>query len=108
MSAAFGARETAGAATRGRRPPPYHVVLLDDNDHTYGYVTRMLRKLFGHSAGVALRLAQQLDAEGRAVVLTTSREHAELKQEQILAFGADPALPESAGAMSAILEPASG
>lgn len=27
--------------------PPYNVVLLDDNDHTYEYVIEMLRAVFG-------------------------------------------------------------
>ena len=29
--------------------PPYHVILLNDDDHTYEYVIRMLGELFGHS-----------------------------------------------------------
>ena len=30
-----------------KRHPAYHVVLLDDDDHTYEYVIGMFRKLFG-------------------------------------------------------------
>ena len=33
---------------RIRRQPPYHVILLNDDDHTYDYVIRMLKELFGH------------------------------------------------------------
>jgi ATP-dependent Clp protease adaptor protein ClpS len=40
------------------------------------------------------------------IVLTTTMEHAELKQEQIHAFGPDPLSKESAGSMTAIIEPA--
>ena len=29
--------------------PRYHVVLFDDNDHTYEYVVEMLTKLLDHS-----------------------------------------------------------
>ena len=31
-----------------RRQPRYHVVLWNDDDHTYQYVVSMLQKLFGH------------------------------------------------------------
>jgi ATP-dependent Clp protease adaptor protein ClpS len=44
--------------------------------------------------------------KGRAIVLTTTKEHAELKRDQIHAFGPDPLLPRSKGSMSAIIEPA--
>ena len=33
---------------RTRRQPPYHVILLDDDDHTFEYVIGMLQQLFGH------------------------------------------------------------
>jgi hypothetical protein len=36
-----------------------------------------------------LKLATEVDRTGRAVILTTTREHAELKRDQIHAFGAD-------------------
>src|SRR5256885_7528512 len=28
--------------------PPYHVILLNDDDHSFEYVILMLQKLFGH------------------------------------------------------------
>jgi ATP-dependent Clp protease adaptor protein ClpS len=87
-------------------PPPYHVVLLDDNDHSYDYVVRMLVDLFRHSIQTAFRMACEVDATGRVIVETTTRERAEFKQEQVHAFGADPHLERCAGSMSAIIEPA--
>ena len=39
------------------------------------------------------------------IVLTTTKEHAELKRDQIHAFGADRLLSRSKGAMSASIEP---
>jgi ATP-dependent Clp protease adaptor protein ClpS len=39
-------------------------------------------------------------------VLTTHKELAELKRDQILAYGADPRMEESKGSMRAIVEPA--
>ncbi len=36
--------------TQTRMLPRYNVVLLDDNDHSYEYVIRMLKQLFGSNA----------------------------------------------------------
>ncbi len=84
----------------------WNVVLLDDDMHTYEYVVEMLTTLFHHSVQTAYRSAQRVDESGRAIVLTTHRELAELKQEQIRGFGSDRAVSECTGAMSAIIEPA--
>jgi ATP-dependent Clp protease adaptor protein ClpS len=91
---------------RTKRQPPYHVILLNDDDHTYDYVIAMLQVLFGHPREMGMAMAKEVDSTGRVIVLTTSREHAELKQEQIHAFGPDPLLARSAGSMSAVIEPA--
>ena len=89
-----------------RRQPPYHVVLVNDDDHTYEYVIEMLRALFGYPIEKGYELAQTVDKTGRAVVCTTSLERAELKRDQIHAYGPDPRIPECAGAMQAYIEPA--
>ncbi len=86
--------------------PQWHVVLLNDDDHTYEYVIEMLTRLFAHSAETALRMACEVDQAGRVIVDTTTRERAELKQEQIHAFGKDWRLPRCQGSMTAELEPA--
>jgi ATP-dependent Clp protease adaptor protein ClpS len=88
--------------------PPYNVVLLDDDDHSYEYVILMLKKVFGHSIEKGFEMAQEVDATGRVVVATTNLEHAELKRNQIQAFGPDPLIPRCRGSMSATVEPASG
>ncbi len=87
--------------------PPYNVVLLDDDDHSYEYVIRLLWKVFGHSPEKGYKLAQEVDATGRVVVATTNLEHAELKRDQVHAFGPDPLIPRCKGSMSATVEPAS-
>lgn len=86
--------------------PPYNVVLLDDDDHSYEYVILMLKKVFGHPIEKGYELAQEVDAQGRVVVATTNLEQAELKREQIQAFGPDPLIPRCKGSMSANVEPA--
>lgn len=90
---------------RTRRQPPYHVILLNDDDHTFDYVIRMLKQLFGHPEPKGFKMAEEVHLKGKVIVLTTTREHAELKQDQIHAFGPDPLLPRSKGSMSAVIEP---
>lgn len=89
-----------------KRQPPYHVILWNDDEHSYEYVIVMLKKLFGYPTEKGFQLAKTVDKSGKAIVLTTTREHAELKQEQIHAFGPDQSVPECAGAMTATIEPA--
>ena len=92
---------------RTRRQPPYHVVLLDDDEHTYEYVIGMLQELFGHPREKAYQMACEVDATGRVIVLTTSKEHAELKRDQIHAYGPDlHSSKECKGSMSSVIEPA--
>jgi ATP-dependent Clp protease adaptor protein ClpS len=88
--------------------PPYHVVLLDDQDHTYEYVIEMLGKLFGHGRDKAFQMAQEVDAAGRCNVYTGSLEQAEFKRDQIHGYGADWRIPRCKGSMSAIVEPSEG
>src|SRR6202049_4298684 len=89
-----------------KRQPPYNVVLLNDDDHTYEYVITMLQVLFGYPREKGFQMAKEVDTTGRVILLTTTKEHAELKQDQIHAFGADPLLPRSQGSMTAIIAPA--
>ena len=86
--------------------PRYHVVLLDDQDHTYDYVIEMLTRLFRHSVETAFRLAREVDSRGRCIVCTTSKEQAEFRRSQIQSYGPDWRLPHSKGSMSAVIEPA--
>ena len=81
-----------------KRQPRYHVVLWNDNDHTYQYVVSMLQKLFGHPSPTGIKMATEVDQKGKVVVLTTTREHAELKRDHIHAFGADKLIRRSKGA----------
>ncbi len=89
-----------------KHQPPYHVILLNDDDHTYEYVVAMLKELFGHPLEKGFLLAKEVDESGRAVVLTTTREHAELKVDQIHSYGPDPNIARCQGSMSALAEPA--
>jgi len=103
-------KSPARKARRQVGPPqqlrPYNVVLLNDNDHTYDYVVGMLRSIFGHARAQAYKMAQEVDQSGRVIVWTTHRELAELKRDQIHAFGTDISVATCCGSMSALIEPA--
>jgi ATP-dependent Clp protease adaptor protein ClpS len=68
----------------------------------------MLRRVFGHPEQRGFQLAKVVDKQGRAIVLTTHKELAELKRDQVLSFGADPRIAASRGSMTAVIEPAEG
>ena len=91
--------------SRPKRQPRYSVILWDDNDHTYDYVIRMVQELFGYDETGAFGVASCVDRRGRAVCLTTTMEHAELKRDQIHAYGADSHISRCQGSMSATIEP---
>jgi ATP-dependent Clp protease adaptor protein ClpS len=92
-----------------KRQPPYNVILLNDDDHTFEYVIQMMRELFGYPPERGMQIAEEVHRQGRCVVLTTTREHAELKQDQIHAYGPDPySSKDCKGSMTAIIEPAPG
>src|SRR5689334_25213031 len=86
--------------------PPYNVVLLNDDDHTYEYVIEMLGAVFGYDVPKAFKMAREVDEQGRVIVLTTHKEKAELKRDQITAYGADTRIAKCRGSMSAVVEPA--
>jgi ATP-dependent Clp protease adaptor protein ClpS len=88
-----------------KRQPRYNVILWDDNDHTYAYVMAMLMELFGFPPEKGYQLATEVDTRGRCIVLTTTKEHAELKRDQIHAYGKDDLIQGCKGSMSASIEP---
>jgi ATP-dependent Clp protease adaptor protein ClpS len=91
---------------RPRRLPPYNVVILNDEEHSFPYVTEILVKLFGHPKTTADLLTWRIHLRGRAVVYTTHKEKAEFKREQVLAYGADPLSENSQGPLQCFIEPA--
>ena len=94
--------------TSNRLQPLYHVILLNDEDHTYDYVIEMLQKIFGFSEAKALSHAVEVDTKGTTILLTCELEKAEQKRDQIHSYGPDRRLARSLGSMTAIVEPAAG
>jgi ATP-dependent Clp protease adaptor protein ClpS len=86
--------------------PLYHVILLNDEDHTYDYVVEMLEKIFGMSESTAFSHAVEVDTKGTTILITCELEKAELKRDQIHSYGPDWRLPRSLGSMAAVVEPA--
>lgn len=105
-SAQTDVRELERTHEQAALEPLYHLVLLDDNDHTYEYVVELLGRVLGYAREKAFALACVVDSEGRAIVETASRTQVTRHQERIHAFGADPRIPRCAGSMSAVIEPA--
>ncbi|HEY7306301.1 MAG TPA: ATP-dependent Clp protease adaptor ClpS [Bryobacteraceae bacterium] len=99
-------RPRAGDETLEEHGRLFHVVLLDDDEHTYDYVIEMLQKLFFLPLDAAFEHAVEVDTTGRTIVITCERPEAEFARDQIHGYGADPRMPKSKGSMSAVLVPA--
>lgn len=87
-----------------KRQPPYHVILWNDDDHSYQYVITMMQELFGHPVEKGYQIAKTVDTQGKAVVMTTTLERAELKRDQIHAYGKDKLIARCKGSMKASIE----
>jgi len=89
---------------KSEKEPRFHVILWNDDVHTFEYVIIMLHTVFGYPVEKGLQLALEVHTYGKAVVFTSSLEQAELKRDKILGFGPDPLLAESQGSIIATLE----
>ena len=94
--------------TKSKRQPPYNVIIVNDEEHTFEYVIELLTKVFRHPVRVAETLTWKIHTTGRAVVFTTHKELAELKREQVVAYGPDHRLRASKGPLICYIEPAPG
>jgi ATP-dependent Clp protease adaptor protein ClpS len=101
-----GTAPRTGTSEQDELAPLFHVVLLNDDDHTYDYVVEMLASIFCVSPEAAFQHAVEVDTTGRTIVMTCEREQAEFGRDQIHGYGADPRMPRSKGSMTAVLEPA--
>ena len=95
-----------GNDTSDKLEPLYHVILLNDEDHTYDYVVEMLQKIFGMTDATAFGHAVDVDTRGTTILLTCELSKAEQKRDQIHAYGADWRLDRSRGSMAALVDPA--
>ena len=92
--------------TRDELSKQYHVIILNDDDHTFDYVIEMLQSVFSLTYATAFERTVEADSTGSAIVLTTSLEEAERKRDQVHAYGPDWRMPNSRGSVAALVEPA--
>ena len=86
----------------------YHVIILNDEEHTFEYVIEMLQAIFNFPYATALAHTMEADSTGSSIVWTASLEEAELKRDRIHAYGPDWRMPNSRGSVAAMVEPAAG
>lgn len=71
---------------RPKTIPPYHVLILNDDEHSQLFVVRVLRAVFGYDESKAKQLMHAAEEHGEAVVWTGAKEVAELKVDQIRTY----------------------
>jgi len=84
----------------------YHVIILNDDEHTFDYVIEMLQAVFGLSYPDALARTIEADSTGSSIVHTCALEEAERKRDQVHAYGPDWRMPNSRGSVAALVEEA--
>ena len=92
--------------TKRKLEPNYHVIIWNDEEHSYEYVIKLLMSTFNHPFEKAYNITWEVDHSGKGIAYTCHRELAELKCEQVLCYGADPTMPQiSKGSIRATIEP---
>ena len=97
--------EKAQSNNQRKQQPRYNVILWDDDHHSYEYVIRLMQNLFAQTKEQAFESALEVDTVGQVICMTTTMELAELKRDQIHAFGKDELDMNCTGAMWATIEP---
>jgi ATP-dependent Clp protease adaptor protein ClpS len=82
-------RRKQPADAKPKVQPPYAVVVLNDDEHSFQYVIDTFVKVFGYPLERGYSLALQIHTEGRGIVWSGTREVAELKCDQIRSAGPD-------------------
>jgi ATP-dependent Clp protease adaptor protein ClpS len=94
--------------TQTRRVPPYHVILENDDHHSFEFVVEVLRKALGCTPERAYQFTLLAHTSGRAVVWTGPKEVAELKVDQIRTFHEVRPGGADLGPLGCSIEPAPG
>lgn len=66
-----------------QKDTPWNVLVLDDPVNLMGYVTMVLKKVFGYSEQRATLLMMEVHTQGRSIVWTGAREKAEFYVQQL-------------------------
>ncbi len=92
--------------THTRLLPPYHVILKNDDYHSFEFVMNVLRKILGCDEQRAFQLTEQAHTSGQAIIWTGAKEVAEFKVEQIRTFHETHASGKKLGPLDCDIEPA--
>ena len=65
---------------------PWQVIVFDDPVNLMGYVTLVLRRIFGYSEEKATELMMQVHETGKSIVWSGAREEAELYVQQLHSY----------------------
>ena len=94
--------------TRTRRVPPFHVILENDDHHSFEFVMGVLQKALGYNQQKCFQLTMLAHESGQAIVWTGTKEVAELKMEQLQSFHEIKASGQKLGPLGVRIEPAPG
>ncbi len=97
-----------GDTTKDELAKLYHVIILNDEEHTFEYVIEMLQTVFVFTYATALAHTMEADSTGSSIVWTASLEEAELKRDHIHAYGPAWRMPNGRGSVAALVEPVAG
>ena len=89
MPATESSKQEKPAASKPKRLPPYALVVINDDLHSFQYVIGTFRKVFGYPGLKCLLLAVKIHVCGRSIVWSGSKEVAELKRDQLRSAGPD-------------------
>jgi ATP-dependent Clp protease adaptor protein ClpS len=93
-------------STEEQKEKLYHLIMLNDDEHTYEYVIEMLQKVMDFPHATAVRHTMEADMTGSSILITCGWNEAEGKRERIHAYGPDWRLPHSRGSVAALIDPA--
>lgn len=94
--------------TSTRQIPPYHVILENDDHHSFDFVIEVLRKALGFNEQRAFQHTHEAHTKGRSIVYTGTKEVAELKVEQVRSFHEIRPDGKKLGPLGVTIEPAPG
>ncbi len=60
-------RTTTKTTVKPKQAPNYHVIIWNDEEHTYEYVIELLMKLFSHPFEKAFQITREVDKAGRGI-----------------------------------------
>ena len=95
-----------GTITNTSREKLYHVIILNDDEHSFEYVIEMLQDVFGISHTAAVAHTMEADSTGSSIVMTCDLKEAERRRDAVHAYGPDWRMPNSRGSVAALVEPA--